>query len=220
MIKAAFLAVFAVASPLLAGGCGELRAAPAVPARAADDASAADLLGTMLTGADGRDLGTVCDLLVDAGQRRVAFIGVRAAASGDGVVAVPWTPLARAAAGKGDYVASQPGSISSDLPFAQQAAADPAFLDVRRDLLGRPVLAAAGESIGRLVDFDVDLRSGAIGYLFITTTEMAGRGSGRRAIPWGAIADLDSERAIVLGLDAGDILTSPRDSIAADPARG
>lgn len=223
MMKTAFLVAFAMASTLAGGGCGNhapglLAAsapAPAAPQLAADQASAADLLGTVLTGADGRALGTVSDLLVDGSQERVAFIGLRPSAPGEGVVAVPWTPLARGAAAKGGYAASRPASIAADLPFSQQAAADPAFLDVRRDLLGRPVLAAAGEAVGRLIDFDVNLRSGAIGYLYITNTEMAERGSGPRIIPWGAIADLDNQRAIVLSLDAGAVLTSPLYSLAA-----
>ena len=109
--------------------------------------------------------------------------------------------------------------ISEDLPFAQQAAADPAFLDVRRDLLGRPVLAAAGETVGRLVDFDVDLRSGTIGYLFITTTEMAESGGRLRAIPWRAIADLADERPIVLSLSVREVLSAPLYSLAAPRSR-
>ncbi len=212
LIRAIFLATLAAASAIPAvrseaGVGGDPAATPiedstAMPAGqrlGADQVSAARLLGATLTGKNGRALGTVSDLLVDGGERRVAFIGLRPAASGESLVAMPWASLSPGAAGTARYVAAAAAaSAAEDLPFAQQAAADPAFLDVRRDLLGRPVLAAAGETVGRLVDFDVDLRSGTIGYLFITTTEMAESGDQLRAIPWSAVADLADERPIVL----------------------
>lgn len=232
MIRAAFLtavAVMGIVSGADAGASLRLVASPPTASQIArDPASAADLLGTVLTDADGQVLGTVSDLLVDAGRRRVAFIGVRRSSPGE-IVALPWVPLVRRAAAKAGYAVTRAAATAGDLPFAQQAAADPAFLDVRRDLLGRPVLAAAGENIGRLVDFDVDLRSGAIGHLFIATAEMADRDTGLRAISWDAIADLDNQRAIVLSLGARDVLASPVTSLAAhrpsggsagDPARG
>jgi len=202
------------------GMTGAARAAspPGVPL-GADQASAADLLGTALTGEDGRPLGRVTDLLIDGAARRVAFIGLELPGAGKRVVALPWTALAPAAALSGGYRAAGTGAaaVAEDLPFAQQAAADPADLDVQRDLLGRPVLAAAGETVGRLIDFDVDLRSGGIGYLFITTTEMADGSRRRHAIAWNAIADLNDGRAIVLSLDAASVLHSPAyASVAAD----
>ncbi|HUN48305.1 MAG TPA: PRC-barrel domain-containing protein [Stellaceae bacterium] len=194
------------------GTTGAARAAsPTGLSPGPDQASAADLLGRVLTGEDGRPLGRVSDLLIDGVARRVAFIGLELPGAGKRVVALPWTALAPAAALSGGYRATGTGAaaVAEDLPFAQQAAADPADLDVQRDLLGRPVLAAAGERVGRLIDFDVDLRSGGIGDLFITTTEVADGGRRLRAIPWDAIADLGAERAIVLRLDAASVLHSP-----------
>lgn len=221
MLKAAFFGLAMTAA--IAGTAGAAGLAPATPGLGADQAGASDLLGTVLTAPDGRQLGRVTDLLVDGAARRVAYIGLRLPGTGERVVAVPWTALVPAPALAGGYRAAgaAAATVAEDLPFAQQAAADPADLDVRRDLLGRPVLAAAGETVGRLIDFDVDLRSGSIGYLFITTAEVADGGRRLRAISWNAIADLDAERAIVLSLDAESVLHASRTApVAADGSTG
>jgi len=216
MLKAAVLGL-AMAGAIVGAAVAAGLAPPVTPGLGADQAGASDLLGTVLTGKDGRQLGRVTDLLVDGAARRVAYIGLRLPGAGGRVVALPWTALAPAPGPAGGYRIAGAAAAAEDLPFAQQAAADPADLDVRRDLLGRPVLAAAGETVGRLIDFDVDLRSGGIGYLFITTTEMAAGGRRLRAIPWDAIADLDAERAIVLSLDAESVLHAPGTApVAAD----
>lgn len=219
-MRAALLALAAAGT--LCIGSADAPAAAAMTSAAPSlgshhDASAAELLGTVLIGPGGQKLGTVTDLLVDGSQHRVAFIGLALAGAGRSTVALPWTSLIPGERA-GDYrTGDLLASVAADLPFTQQAAVDPGFLDVRRDLLGRPVLAAAGQTVGRLIDFDVDLRSGAIGHLFITTTEMAEGSPAPRAIAWSAIADLDNQRAIVLNLDLADLRHAPP---ASDRAAG
>jgi sporulation protein YlmC with PRC-barrel domain len=96
-------------------------------------------------------------------------------------------------AGKGAETAAGPG------PDVMAAAT----------LDGNKVLAADGETVGKVKDIMLDVRSGRIAYVVIASGGFLGVGDRLFAIPWSALT-LDTDRAcFVLNVDTGRLRNAP-----------
>ncbi len=168
---------------------------------APDQIDASSLLGAELVTRNGARLGTIADLLCDTDRHRIAFIALREQNS---LVAIRWDGLSRAA--RSGIVADSPNPLAAAEPLEQALNDHPTFLDVRRGVVGRPVLAADGASIGTVSDLVVNLRTGAVAKFLVAISTAP---KAVKAMPWNAVANLFLEHAVVLRLGRSQIAALP-----------
>ena len=170
------------------------------------------LKGAAVTGIGGGPIGTITDLLLDAQSQKVSLVGL----AGDDrtIHALGWRQLglSHAAAPRSGYVSTLSASDLGSAPrFVDEVHARPSYIDVDGNLIGRTVLVADGRAVGKATDLIIDVHSGRVSSILMTS---AGAGPGASqfqiALRWADIANLFSQRDIVLTLDESQFASAPR----------
>ena len=180
----------------------------------ADEALSSQLRGAMVEGVGGDTIGTITDLVLDARSHSVSFVGLDANGHDRTVRAVYWKRLglSRAVAPNSGYASNLSAIELKGAPrFTEEVHARPAYFDVDGNLVGRTVLAGDGRTIGKVTDLVIDLHSGRVDFVLVSGSRGdAGASRTQSALPWSDIADLVSQRDIVLKLDPIQFAAAPR----------
>jgi sporulation protein YlmC with PRC-barrel domain len=180
----------------------------------ADEALSSQLRGAMVSGVGGDTIGTITDLVLDAQSHTVSLVGLDADGRAPTIRAVYWKRLglSRAVAPKSGYASNLSEIELNGAPrFADEVRARPAYIDVDGNLVGRTILAGDGKVVGKLTDLVIDLRSGRVDFVLVSDNGADTSASQSQfALQWSDIADLVSQRDIVLKLDPIQFAAAPR----------
>ena len=158
------------------------------------------------------EIGRITDMVVDTEPRVVCLVALKSMRSEGSTLAFRWSELklSPAARPNSGFVSSLPADAAAAAPqFADEVHAQPSYVDVERNLIGRPVIAAGGATVGKVVDLVIDLRSGAVDYILVSGNSVLGVTAAPLALRWTAIADLRIEHDIILTLDETQLAAAP-----------
>ncbi len=170
----------------------------------AGEAFSSQMRGAAVTGGAGGAIGTITDFVVDAQSHAVSLVGLDATGRDGTVRAVYWNELglSRAVAPSAGFASGLSANRLDGAPrFADAVLARPSYIDVYHNLIGRTVLAGDGKAVGKVTDLVIDLHSGRIDLVLVSANQVDTGGSpSQLALQWSDIADLFSQRDIVLKL--------------------
>ncbi|HJU18981.1 MAG TPA: PRC-barrel domain-containing protein [Stellaceae bacterium] len=133
---------------------------------------------------------TIVDLVVDKKQGRVDLAVLEpggSAAYKGGRIAVAWKSLHfQPVPTPRFFTALSPQQLAHGTPFKEEARHNPAYYDVKADLLSQHVVGSHGAPIGTIKDLVLDLGSGRLVALIIDTSGFAQGGAQVHAVAWGA----------------------------------
>ena len=190
------------ASAAATGGSLSLHSTHPLVGFNAGEALSSQLRGATVTGVGGGTIGTITDLVLDAQSHTVSLVGLDANGRDRAVHALYWKQLglSRAGAPKSGFASRLSTTELDSAPrFVDEVRARPSYIDVDGNLLGRIVLAGDGRAIGKLTDLVIDLHSGRVDFMLASGNEAdTGASKSQFALQWSDIADLVSQRDIVL----------------------
>jgi sporulation protein YlmC with PRC-barrel domain len=175
---------------------------------AGDEIRLSRLIGAIVERA-GKPVGTITDAVVDTESQTIRMVALQPDQLAGGAVALSWSQLnlARSAATHSCCdISVSANALGVTPPFAEEVRAKPFYVDGERNLLGRTVVAADGTHAGEVKDMVIALDSGAIDYIVVTPNASSAK---LLALPWSSIADLVSQRDVVLKLDDRQLALAP-----------
>ncbi len=180
----------------------------------AGDILESQLRGATVTGVGGDAIGTITDFVLDAQSHAISLVGLDANGRDRTVRALHWKQLglSRAVAPNAGYASGLSATRLDDAPrFVNEVRARPSYIDVYGNLIGRTVLAGDGKAVAKVTDLVIDLHSGRVDFVLVLANEAAtGSSQSQFALQWSDIADLFSQRDIVLKLGEIQFASAPR----------
>ena len=190
------------------------QSAPSMVELGAGDALSLQLRGAVVTGVGGNAIGTITDLVLDTQSHTVSLVGLDANGRERTVRAFYWKQLglSRTHFPGSRYAGRISATRLESAPrFIDEVRAQPSYIDVYGNLIGRTVLAGDGKAIGRLADLAIDLRSGRVDFVIVAGSDAGTRASQSQfVLRWADISNLVSQRDIVLKLDEVQVASAPR----------
>jgi sporulation protein YlmC with PRC-barrel domain len=178
-----------------------------------NQAEVSTLHASTLINRSGKAVGTIADLVIDAERHAISFAHVQTIGPNSRLVAIKWSALRLLSSNaKSQYFSplteSQLARIGGLVGVQDEKPSD---IEVEHNLIGRFVVSADGETVGKLTDVVVELNSGTVDYVLVSPIPAAsGNTKTVLALPWAAIADLKVEQDIILASDQKQLADAPR----------
>lgn len=175
-----------------------------------DEIELSELRGAPATNSKGSIIGTLADMLIDRGRHVVRYVALRPK-DGNSALAIRWSALKFVSTGPNAHPTFR---ITTDVlavapQFVSEVEAQPSYIDVEGNLVGRPVVTADGQTVGKLVGLVVERESGIVDYVLLSPNSIIGVTRSPLALPWKAIANLMVEHDVVLTLDEQQLARAP-----------
>jgi sporulation protein YlmC with PRC-barrel domain len=165
------------------GGAGM----PAVT-ETANQISAGRAIGARVYQKNGKEVATIADLIVDRRQGAVALAVLKPAGSAvfkGGPTAVAWSSLHFRPTPTPRFVtALGRKAFAAGVSLERQARDNPAYYDVKADLLGKQAVGPHGAALGQIGDLVVEFGSGRLVALVIDTGGPFAVGVKTHAVAW------------------------------------
>jgi hypothetical protein len=191
--------------------------APATPAMVkieSGDIRLSQLKGVAVTNREGGAAGAMVGWVIDTERRGIRLFGLKPVGQ-DKILAFSWSALSFTPAADSVGIPSLKKDAATALsPFAEEARSQPSYLDVEDNLIGRGVVRADGETVGKVDDLVIEPRTGIVQYVLVSANAASGNSgkssdSAPLALRWTTFADFASERDIVLKLDEKQLAAAP-----------
>jgi sporulation protein YlmC with PRC-barrel domain len=189
-LDGAALAASTAPPAMATGHVGALAGAANKPGvtEAADQLPARKIIGASVREENGQQIASIVDLIIDRRRDAVVLAVLKpggSAAYKGGPTRVAWsslsfqpTPTPRFATALG------PQALAAGTPLKQRIRGNPAYYDVKKDLLGKKVVGAHGAKLGNIRDVILNDRSGRLVALVINTAGLIDIGAHYHAIAW------------------------------------
>jgi len=173
---------------------------------------ASQLKDAALRNSQGSNIGTITDMVLDTEAQAVRLVGLEPYGHDSDALAIRWSalnPLAPIKPNSGYATSLSAEALAAAPDFTSKVRAQPSYIDVERNLLGRPVVMADGENIGKVVDLVIERKSGKIDYALVSGNSVLGLAESPLALRWTTIADAVTEHDIILTLDERQLVDVP-----------
>jgi sporulation protein YlmC with PRC-barrel domain len=157
---------------------------------AADQISATNVIGANVENAAGAIIAKITDLVIDR-RSNAAAVAIIAPAGGNlfghGKSAIAWSSLQYEPRPTPHFATRlDPQAIAAGSSLVEQAKTGTGYYDVKTDLLGKPVIGAAGASIGHIHNLVVTFGIGRVVALVVDTGGFISMGAKDHAVAWDA----------------------------------
>jgi sporulation protein YlmC with PRC-barrel domain len=154
----------------------------------ADQLPARRVIGASVREKNGQQVADIVDLIIDRRRDAVALAVLKpggSAAYKGGQTMVAWSSLAFQPTPTPRFVtALGPQALAAGAPLGQRVRDNPAYYDVKADLLGKRVVGAHGATLGNVRDVILNDRSGRLVALVIDTAGLINIGAHDHAVAW------------------------------------
>jgi sporulation protein YlmC with PRC-barrel domain len=183
-------AAFAASPHMATGHVGTVNQ-PAVT-ETADQLPASKIIGASVREANGQQVASIVDLIIDRRRDAVALAVLQpggSAAYKGGRSTVAWSSLHFQPTPTPRFVtALGPQALASGASPAPRVRNNPAYYDVEADLLGKKAVGAHGATLGNIKDVILNDRSGRLVALVIDTAGLINIGAHDHAVAWNKAA--------------------------------
>lgn len=146
-------------------------------------------------------IGTLTSAILDPKRKEITAVGVDTGA-GHKIAALPWSQI---------RPIHQPNDQFQTAMTAKAIAAAPAFapsasgLDVEQGVIGRPVVASDGKTVGTVSDVVAQIKSGTLDYIVVKPSgPQLGSYNAPRAVPWAKLKSITGNKSQPITLALND----------------